>query len=417
MHNIPEGIGYEIETPVGTIVHPGEFKFHYDKDLNPIGLEHFRRLGEKNVVLMMLDSTKSEEPGRSVPEWQVEENIKKLIEEAPGRVIISTYSSLLDRLTQIVNIADELGRKVAITGRSMETNFAIAQELGLTKIKKGTIVPIKKIDDYNDKKILILTTGAQGEEYSGLFRMAKRSHKDVKIRKSDTVIFSSSIVPGNERSVQFLRDDLSRQGAIVYHYGQLDIHSGGHATRTELKEAIAMVKPKYFMPIHGYYYMRKMNVRNAEESGVKPENVVLVDNGQVVRITQKGVSVDEKQVQTSYVMVDGLGVGDVGNVVLRDRQILAADGMFVVITVIDSKTGKVIGNPDIISRGFVYLRESKELLHETRKQVRQIVEKSTAGTGPFNEAFVKDEIRKRVGQYLFKRTERRPMVLPVLIEV
>jgi ribonuclease J len=417
VHNIPEGVGLEIETPIGLIVHPGEFKYDYDKNYEPVGLEAFEALGKKNVLLAMLDSTNSEQPGKSVPEWEVEQNIETLLKDAEGRVIISTFSSLIDRLVQIIHIADKLGRKVAITGRSMEANFAIAQQLGLVKIKKGTIIPIRKIDAFHDKKVLILTTGAQGEEFAGLTRMAARTHRDVKLKPTDTIIFSSSIVPGNEMAVQVLRDNLARQSTAVYHYKIFGIHSSGHATRDELRHTVELIKPKYFLPIHGFFYMRRVNAKLAEETGIPKENIVVPNNGEVVRITKSSISIDNKPVPTSYVMVDGLGVGDVGTVVLRDRQQLAEDGMFVIISVVDKKSGMVIGNPDIISRGFIYLRESKDLLRETRKRVKAIVEKATAGSHPFNEAYLKDEIRDKIGQFLFQRTERRPMVLPVLIEV
>jgi len=416
-HNIPEGVGMEIETPIGTVVHPGEFKFDYDRNLKTIGADVFKELGKKNVRLLMLDSTNVEVPGRSVPEWKAEEGIEKLLREAEGRVIISTFSSLLARLSQIVNIGDKLGRKIAITGRSMETNFAIAQELGLIKIKKGTVISIKKINDYHDKKILILSTGAQGERFAGLTRIAAGNHKDVKIRKGDSIIFSSSIVPGNEMAVQVLRDGLARQGANVYHYKMLDIHSGGHAKREELRDAMEMVKPKFFMPIHGFFYMRSVNAKLAEEAGIPLTNTVVGDNGQVVELTRDSIRLLKETTPTNYVMVDGLGVGDVGTVVIRDRQHLAEDGMFVIISVINSRTGKVIGNPDIISRGFVYLRESKELLREARRHVKTIIEQATAGKHPINEVNVKNDIRKKIGKFLFIKTERNPMILPVIIEV
>ncbi len=416
-HNIPEGIGLEIETPVGTIVHPGEFKFFYDRKMEPQGLDTFRKLGGKNVRLLMLDSTKSEEPGRSIPEWQVEENVEELLKKAEGRVIVSTFASLLDRLTQIVHIADKLGRKVAITGRSMETNFAIAQELGLVKLKRKTMIPIKEIDDHPDDKIVIITTGAQGEENAGLTRMAAGAHREVRIKPSDTVIFSSSIVPGNEMYVQTLRDNLARQGAAVYHYKIFGIHSGGHATRAELKETMEMIRPQCFLPIHGFFYMRAVNAKLAEEAGINPKNIAVPDNGQILELTKDSIKVLKERVQTNYVMVDGLGVGDVKEVVLRDRQMLAEDGIFVIIAVVDAQSGRVRGSPDIISRGFVYLRESKELLHQTRQIIKKVVENATQNMHPINWDWVKNNLRDDVGKFLFQKTHRRPMVLPVVMEV
>ncbi|MEK7599292.1 MAG: ribonuclease J [Patescibacteria group bacterium] len=417
MHTIPEGIGLEIETPVGIIVHPGEFKFYYDRDMKPVGIEPFKELGGKNVRLLMLDSTKSEEPGRSMPEWQVEENIEELLKKAGGRVIISTFSSLIDRLTQIVHIADKLGKKVAITGKSMQNNFTIAQELKLVKLNRSTVIPIKEIDNYPDNKIVILTTGAQGEERAGLTRMAAGAHNDVKIKTTDTVIFSSSIVPGNEKYVQMLRDNLSRQGAAVYHYKIFGIHSGGHATRVELKETMEMVRPQCFLPIHGFYYMRTVNAKLAEEAGINPKNIFVADNGQILELSKTNVNLTKNFAPTNYVMVDGLGIGDVKEVVLRDRQMLATDGIFVLIATVDAQTGKVRGSPDIISRGFVYLRESKELLYQTRQLITKNIENATHNMHPINWTFVKDNLRDDIGKFLFQKTHRRPMVLPVIIEV
>ncbi|MEK7567277.1 MAG: ribonuclease J [Patescibacteria group bacterium] len=416
-HNIPEGVGLEIDTPAGLIVHPGEFKFFYDREMRPIGLKSFQELGKKNVRLLMLDSTKSEEPGRSMPEWQVEENIEELLKKADGRVIVSTFASLLDRLTQIVHIADKLGRKVAITGRSMQTNFAIAQELGLVKLKRKTVIPIKEINGHPDNKIVIITTGAQGEEHAGLTRMAAGTHREVQIKPTDTVIFSSSIVPGNEMYVQTLRDNLARQGAIVYHYKIFGIHSGGHATRIELKETMEMIKPECFLPIHGFFYMRAVNAKLAEEAGIDPKKIVVPDNGQILELTKDAIKLLTERVPTNYVMVDGLGVGDVKEVVLRDRQMLAEDGIFVVIAIVDAKSGKVKGSPDIISRGFVYLRESKDLLHQTRLITKKVVEHATQNMHPINWDWVKNNLRDDVSKFLFQKTHRRPMVLPVVIEV
>ena len=270
---------------------------------------------------------------------------------------------------------------------------------------------------YHPKKILVLITGAQGEEFAGLTRVAAGSHRDIKVQKDDTIIFSSSVIPGNEMAVQVLRDGLARQGATIYHNRNLDIHSGGHAKKIELIETMQWVKPEYFMPIHGFFFMRAVNAQNALEAGIPKEKTIVGDNGQVVEIGPTYVKLLKEVVPTNYVMVDGLGVGDIGTVVLRDRQHLAEDGMFVVITVISRATGKVVGNPDIISRGFVYLRESKDLLREVRKRTKEIVEAETLNKGPFNEDLLKENIRKKIGQYLFSKTARRPMLLPVIIEV
>lgn len=417
-HNIPEGVGMIIETPIGRIVHPGEFKFDYDEEGKPRNLDIWKRIGEKKIHTLMLDSTGAEEPGWSTSERVVEKELKKIFQEAEGRIIVGTFASLLDRLAEIIKIADQLGRKVAISGSSMKTNIQIARKLGFMKFRNEIFVPLEEISKYPDNKLLIICTGAQGEPNASLMRIASGEHRQIHIKNGDTVILSSSIVPGNERSVQTLKDEIARQGAIIYHYKMVDIHSSGHAPQEELKAVMKMVRPKFFIPIHGYYFMRWRNARHAQETlNLKPDEIALADNGQVVELRKKSIKLSKETVPANYVMVDGLGVGDVKEVVLRDRQVLSEDGIFVVITVVDGATGKVKSSPDIISRGFVYLRESKELLFETRKLIRKVVEESTAKMHPVNWSWVKDNLKERVSGFLFKKTKRRPMVLPVIIEV
>jgi len=299
----------------------------------------------------------------------------------------------------------------------MKMNVEITKALGYLKMKKGTLIPLKEIDHYPPKKIVILCTGAQGEGNAVLMRMANREHRQIQVQKGDSVVFSSSVVPGNERTVQGLKDLLWRQGARVYHYQMMDIHAGGHGQVEDLKMMINLVKPKFFIPIHGHYYMLKLHGEIAQGLGMKPENIVVANNGQVILVNQRKISLSQERVPANYVMVDGLGVGDVGQVVLRDRQMMAEDGMFVIITVIDSKTGQVRGEPDIISRGFVYLRESKKLLEETRQKVKEIVNQTASAEHSTNWPYVKDNIRNKIGQFLYTKTQRRPMVLPVVIEV
>ena len=417
VHNIPEGIGIILETPIGKIVHPGEFKFDYDIDGKPRGLDTWEKIGEQKIHTLLLDSTGAEEPGWSTSERIVEAELEKIFKTAEGRIIVSTFASLLDRIAEIIKIAERLKRKVFISGSSMKTNVQIARNLGFMKIEKDVILPLEDINKYRDDKILILCTGAQGEPQASMMKIASGEHPHIRTKKGDTVILSSSVIPGNERSVQVLRDDLARQGALVYHYKMVDIHSSGHAPQEELKAVMKMVKPKFFIPIHGYYFMRWRNAQLAQETiNLSPEETIITDNGQVVILTKDSAMNTDESVPAFYVMVDGLGVGDVGEVVLRDRRVLAQEGMVVIIVTLDRHTGRFLKNPDIISRGFIYLKENKELVEETRKKIRHLTSRI-----PFNQEpdadYIKSLIRDQIGQFLYKKTKRRPMVLPVVIEV
>lgn len=415
-HNIPEGVGMVLETPVGRIVHPGEFKFDYDRSGNPKGLETWKRIGQRGILTLLLDSTNAEVPGHSVSERVVEQQLEAVFRQCHGRIIVGTFASLLDRIYEIIKIAVRLERKIAVSGYSMQTNIEIARNLGLMKLPKNSIIPLRSINQYPDRRLMILSTGAQGEPNASLMRIANSEHKQIRIKQNDTVVFSSSVIPGNERPVQRLKDNLARQGATIYHSAHMDLHSTGHAPKEELKAVIRMIKPKFFIPIHGYYFMRFTNARNAEETGVSRPRIALPDNGHVVEIARGGIRVTGERVPTNSVLVDGLGVGDVREVVLRDRRVMADDGIFVIITVVDIQKGRVRGNPDIISRGFVYLRESGPLLQDARKRVKDIVEHATR-TRPVSWPSVRDDIREDLGKFFFEKTERRPMVLPVIIEV
>lgn len=416
-HNIPEGVGIILDTPVGKIVHPGEFKFDYDIDGKPRGMEIWERLGKQKIHTLFLDSTGAEEPGYSLSERVVEQELEKLFKKANGRIILATFSSLLDRLAEIIKIAEKMDKKVAVSGSSMKSNIQIARNLSFMKIKKDTLVPLEDINKYHDNKLLILCTGAQGEPNASLMRIASGEHRHVQIRKGDMVVLSSSIVPGNERSVQVLKDDLSRQGALVYHYKMIDIHSSGHAPQEELKAVMRMVKPKFFIPIHGYYFMRWRNAQHAQEVlGLKPEETLLVDNGQIVLFTKDSAKISDEAAPAFYVMVDGLGVGDVGEVVLRDRLVLAQEGMVVIIATLDRRSGQFLKNPDIISRGFIYLRENKEFVEELRKRIRGLISRIPRHQ-QMETDYIKSLMRDQIGQFLYNKTKRRPMVLPVIIEV
>ena len=417
IHNIPEGVGIIFRTPVGNVVHPGEFKFDYDENGKPRNMDVWKRVGDEGIHTLMMDSTGAETPGFSLSERVVEAELEKLFRAAEGRILVGTFASLLDRLGEIVKISEKIGRKVAISGLSMKTNIQIAQNLGYLNFRKDTIIPIEEIGRHKDDKILILCTGAQGEPKGSFMRIANGENRNVQIKKGDTIVLSSSIVPGNERSVQNLRDSFARQGAIIFHHKMLDIHSSGHAPQGELRAVMELIRPKHFLPIHGYYFMRWRNAKLAQEAlGLKPEDTVLTDNGHVLELYPDTVYESDERVPADYVMVDGLGVGDVGEVVLRDRITLSQEGMVVIITTMSKQTGKIVKNPDIISRGFIYLKENQEILEEIRKRIRALV-----GRIPHREDldpdYVKGLIRDQIGIFLFNKTKRRPMILPVIIEV
>ena len=415
-HNIPDTIGTVLETPAGRILHPGEYKLDRDSKGKSKTLESFKTLAKKDTYAFLQDSTGAIKPGISVPEETVIENIEELLKKAEGRIIVGTFSSLLDRLYEIVKVAEKMGKVVATSGLSMKTNIQIAQNLGHMKIERGTMINLEEINKYNDNKLVILCTGAQGEPDASLMKIANGEHRQIRVKPGDTFIFSSSVIPGNERSVQTLKDNLARQEAIIHTSETMDIHSSGHAPQEEIKEVLKTIKPKFFVPIHGYYFMRSTNRDLGIQTGIKKENTVMADNGDIVEFTKTKAELTGERVPASYVFVDGLGVGDIGEVVLRDRRTLAQEGMVVIIASINRKTGKVIKNPDIISRGFIYLKENKELLNEIRKRIRGII-----GRIPHYQDvdadYVKNIMKDQISSFLYNKTNRRPMVLPVIIEV
>lgn len=418
-HNIPDTIGVAVYTPVGIVCHTADFKFdnnpHNDK---PADYAKIARLSQEGVLLLMSDSTGSQKPGHSISESTIYENLEDIFQHARGRIITATFASLISRIQQLITLAEKFDRKVAIEGYSMKSNVALAQELGYLKVKRGTLVDVREIENYPPNRILVIGTGAQGESGAVLMRIAQREHKYIRFEEGDSVVFSSSVIAGNERTVQSMKDIIYRQGARVVDYGMMDIHAGGHAQQEDLKLMINLMRPKFFMPIHGNFFMLRLHADLAESVGVPKENVIIGGNGKVVELTPDSWHIGKEEVPSSYVFVDGLGVGDVGEVVLRDRQMLAEDGIFVIITIVDSKTGKVYTSPDIISRGFIYLRENQDLLKQVRHKVKEIVEHSTtAGQHPINWAYVRDMIRDEIGQFLYQKTHRRPMVLPVVTEI
>lgn len=415
-HTVPDTTGIVLDTPAGAMVHFADFRLDYDEKDNPINLQEFEWLGTKGVHSLLIDSTNADYGGHATSEKIVIQNLEKLFRNAEGRIILSTFASMIERLGEIIEIAERIGRKVMINGRSMKENLEIAKNLGYLKFKKDTIVPLESLNRYRDSEVLILSTGAQGQENAGLMRIVNGEHKMIRVKPGDTVIFSSSVIPGNERAVQNLKDNFTRQGAIVHTNTDLDIHSSGHSPGPDLTLVAKLCKPKFIVPIHGYYYKRAANIQNAKPLGIPKEKVILADNGQIVKIEKEAVTITNKTVDSHYVLVDGLGVGDVEAVVLRDRKLLAQEGMVVIIVTINRKTNKLVKNPDVISRGFIYLKDNTRLIDEMRAKIRTLVGQTEQARAPEPE-YIKALIRDQVGLLIYKRTQRRPMVLPVMIEI
>ncbi|HVO28657.1 MAG TPA: ribonuclease J [Candidatus Paceibacterota bacterium] len=418
-HTIPETTGVLMKTPIGNIVHFADFRLDYTDEGEPQGLEEFERIGKMGIHSFMVDSTAAERPGHSVSEKTVERNLEEIFRQAEGRIVVATFASLITRIAEIIKISEKLGRKVALNGYSMKTNIQIAEQLGFVKAKEGTIVAVEELGKYKDDKIMILSTGAQGESNAGLMKMINGEHRHIKIKPGDTFVLSSSVIPGNERSVQSVKDNLARQGAIVYHSALVDIHSSGHAPKEDLKLVMKLMNPKFLVPVHGYYFMRAANGQSAREVGIPKENVILMDNGQVAELTPDKFTITKETVPAFYVMVDGLGVGDVEEVVLRDRRALAAEGMMIIILTMSHNGGKgshLLKNPDIISRGFIYLKENQDLLDEIRKRIRGLMQRLPQNQD-IEPDYLKTLIRDQVGQFIYNATRRRPMILPVIIEI
>ena len=415
-HSVMDAVGVILETPVATVIHPGDWTI----EKNPIGRKaidytHLSRI--KRPTILMLESLGSTTTKEAVTEEAMLKNLYMLISKAPGRTIIATFSSQIERIKQILEFAAQNNKKVALDGFSMKLAVELATKLGYIKIPKGVIITVDKAHTFPDNKVIVICTGAQGEEMAALSRIVAGNHKHLKIKKEDTVIFSSSVIPGNERTVQRVKDNLYRQSDYVYHSEIIDIHISGHSNIEGIKSMLRDIKPDYFIPVYANHYFLKEAAKLAQEIGFKKDYILVPDDGSIVKFTGQSAEILKDKVPANNVFVDGLGVGDVGEIVLRDRQALAEDGMFVIVTVIDKQTGQVKGSPDIISRGFIYLRESKDLLSQTRKKVIEIVYKSAGHGGAVNWTYVKDEIRNKIGDFLATRTSRRPMILPVVIEV
>lgn len=420
-HSVPNAFGVVVRTPAGAIAFTGDFKFdNHPVNDAPADEEHIKELGTKGVTLLYGDSTGAEKEGHSLSESIIEGNIDKIFSQhANQRIIAATFSSMIDRLQQMIATAEKYGRKVAVDGFSMKTNVEIAREIGFMKFKKETLITPEQSNKYPPGKVLVLCTGAQGEDNAVLMRIVNKEHRSLELAATDVVIFSSSVIPGNEASVQRVKDQIYKQGAEVYHYKMMDIHSGGHGQREDLVHMIELMQPKYLIPAHGYFSHRAEHAKLAVLHGMNRNNILLPGNGDVIEITPDKVRLSGEKYEINHVMVDGLGVGDVGNVVLRDRQVLAAEGMVVVIATVDGRTGELVGEPDMISRGFIFIKEQQQLVKDTRRKIQEVILKQAGPRhgGEPNWTHLKANLRDAIGQFLFQKTERRPMVLPVIVEV
>jgi len=416
-HTFLDDVGLVIDTPVGLVVHIADFKLDPNKIESQKILGKLNELSERGVRMLLLESTNVEIKSNPIAESVVHDTISSIFSKTKGRLVVTSFASSLDRIQGVLNAAHKTHRKVAIAGRSMEKAITIAMDLGYLKVPKNILTDIRKTDKIPDSQLAILCTGSQGEEYSALVRMSTGEHKQIRIRKGDTVVISAGAIPGNERSVADTVNNLFRLGADVFYGSEKEkLHSSGHAKRDELKLVIATVKPQNFIPIHGEFRHLVLHTRLAQELGIPADHTFAIEDGQVIELTKEGAKLSNHKVDASYVLVDGLGIGDVGNIVLRDRQAMAKDGIFVVILTVDHETGKIVTSPDIISRGFIYMREREDLVYKARQEVKKMFAKHNEKY-PANWDFIKKAMRQELGDFLYTETERKPMIIPVIIEV
>ncbi|MDO8491672.1 MAG: ribonuclease J [Dehalococcoidia bacterium] len=414
-HSIPDATALAIRTPVGVVIHSGDFKLdHTPVDGRPTSFARLAQLGAEGVLLLLSDSTYAEMAGYTPSEKVVGDFLERIMSEAPGRVIVATFASLISRVQQVIDAAVKYNRKVMVTGRSMIANVEIARDLGYLKIPQGTLVGLKDLESLRPDRVTIVATGTQGEPTSSLVRMANGDHPQIQIVPKDTVILSATPIPGNEALVNRTIDNLFRLGASVYYSKISDVHVHGHGSQEELKMMISLTRPRYFVPIHGEFRHLTLHAHLAHDVGVPPERTFVMEDGDVLELDfETGRIVDK--IPYSNVYVDGLGVGDIGQVVLRDRQALSRDGIVVIIVTADKRTGKIVGRPDLISRGFVDARESDALIEKAKDVIVEALSGSGEGLG--EAGFVSSQIKDIAGRFLHKQTHRRPMILPVVVMV
>ena len=414
-HSIQDASALAIYSPAGIVIHTGDFKVDYTPVFgDAIDLQRFAEIGKKGVLALMSDSTNAERKGFTQSERTVGYTFDHLFAEYKDtRIIIATFASNVDRVQQIINSAYKYGRKVVVEGRSMVNIIATAQELGYLKVPDRTLIEIDQLKNYPPEKTVLITTGSQGESMAALSRMAADIHRKITIMPNDTVIFSSNPIPGNEKSVSRVINELSEKGANVIFQ---DAHVSGHACQEELKLIYSLVKPKYAVPIHGEYRHRKANAKLAESLGIPKENIFMLQSGDVLEVSEEEAKVVDK-VHTGEVLVDGLGVGDVGNIVLRDRQHLAEDGILIVVMTLEKGTNQLLAGPDIVSRGFVYVRESEGLMEDARHVLEEAVGNYLGRQKNADWSKIKLVVRDTMNEFIWKRTKRRPMILPIIMDV
>jgi len=415
-HSIPDSVAIAVNTPVGMVVHTGDFKVDYTPiNENIMDIHKFAEIGSKGVLVMLADSTNVDRPGYTMSEKTVGDTFNDIFLKAPERIIVATFASNVHRIQQVINAAEMYGRKVTVSGRSMLNTINVAYQLGYLKVKEGTLIDINDMNKYKNNELVIITTGSQGEPMSALSRMAFSEHKKIQLVPEDTIIVSASPIPGNEKTIFKVINKLIEVGAKVIYESLADVHVSGHACQEELKLMHTLLKPKFFIPVHGEYRHLKRHAELAMELGMPKENIFIAENGNVIEFT-KDSGVINQSVPSGNVLVDGLGVGDVGNIVLRDRKHLSEDGLIVVVVTMSKQEGKVIAGPDIISRGFVYVRESEDLMEEARNVVRTALsecEKRNITDWSTLKSSIKDSLRA----FLYEKIKRNPMILPIIMEV
>ncbi len=415
-HSIAGSVALAIKTPLGTIVHTGDFKIDSQPiEGDMIDLTRLGELGREGVMLLMSDSTNVERPGFTMSESSVGSSFDDIFKNCNKRIIVATFASNVHRMQQIINASAKYGRKVAVSGRSMENILEVAITLGYMSIPQGVLINIDDINNYPQEQIVIITTGSQGEAMSALFRIAYADHRKIELTKDDLIIVSASPIPGNEKTISRVINELFRHGAEVIYESLAEVHTSGHACQGELKLMLALTKPKYFVPVHGEYRHLHHHANLGKSMGVLEENIFIMENGQILEIDERGARFGAS-VPSGKILVDGLGVGDVGNIVLRDRKHLANDGLIIVVVAIDSDSREIVTGPDIISRGFVYVRESEDLMDAARAVTLQAMEESLA-RGNTDWTALKNAVRTSLNDYLYEQTRRSPMILPVIMEV
>ena len=415
-HSIPDASAIAVHTPYGVIFHTGDFKIDQTPvDGKLINFQRIAELGHKGVLLMMSDSTNAERAGYSISEKVVGKSFDDIFRAVDGRIIIATFASNVHRVQQVIDAAHNYRRKVAVAGRSLINTVTVAQELGYLKVPKNVLIDLEDVNKYPEDKIVIITTGSQGEPMSGLSRMAMNDHRKVQIMQGDTIILSANPIPGNEKLISRVIDMLFKQGANVIQGSEARVHVSGHAYREDLKLMLNLVKPKYFMPVHGEYSKLLKHALLAEEVGMAAENVFISENGNVLELSGGKAAITGK-IASGRVLIDGLGVGDVGNIVLRDRKQLSQDGIVIVVVTIDKEQKKVVSGPDLVSRGFVYVREADELMDEAKEKVVMSINKCME-KNVLEWSSLKAGIREALSKYLFEKTRRKPMILPIIMEI